>query len=157
MRRRLKWIFIGIVLVAALLQLTNPSRTNPPILPGHAISPTNAPPPQIAALLHTACYNCHSQETQWPWYSHIAPVSWLIARDVNAGRARMNFSDWPNDHPDQAAKRLGDLSEEVHNGDMPPSNYQWMHPEARLTPAQRDELVKWADQEADRLRAAGGK
>ena len=84
MKRKLKWILAALVVVFALAQLTKPARTNPPVLPGHDVSATNAPPAQIAALLHLACYDCHSYETKWPWYSRIAPVSWLIAHDVKA-------------------------------------------------------------------------
>jgi hypothetical protein len=154
MKRKLKWILGALVVGFALLQLTNPARTNPPILPGHDVSATNAPPPQIAALLHAACYDCHSYDTQWPWYSRIAPVSWLIASDVKGGRARVNFSDWPNNHPDWAARRWEDISEQLDYRKMPPAKYTLMHPEARLTDAQRQELIQWADAEAARLKAA---
>jgi len=154
MKKKLKWIFGALVVVFALLQLANPARTNPPILPGRNVSATNAPPPQIAALLHAACYDCHSYETKWPWYSHIAPMSWLIANDVKGGRARVNFSDWPNEHPDWAAHRWEDISEEVDYKEMPPAKYTMLHPEARLTDEQRQELIHWADTEAERLKAA---
>ena len=107
MKRKLKRIFGVLVVMFALAQLANPSRTNPPILPGHDVSATNALPPQIVALLHASCYDCHSYETKWTWYSHIAPVSWLIASDVKGGREHVNFSDWPNNHPDWAARRCG--------------------------------------------------
>ena len=152
MKRILKWGFVGIVAVAALLQLTNPSRTNPPVVSGHELFPPGHAQPPVATTMRAACYDCHSNETKWPWYSHVAPVSWLVASDVKAGRARMNFSDWPTDHPDRAAKRLGDISEEVQNGEMPPGNYKSMHPEARLTQAQRDQIIQWADEAAKQLR-----
>ena len=103
MKKILKWIFIALVVVFGLLQFTNPPRTNPQVVSDLMV--TNPPPPQVAALLHTACYDCHSSETRWPWYSHIAPMSWQIAKDVNDGRDNLNFSDWPND-PMRAAKRL---------------------------------------------------
>jgi len=155
MKKKLKWIFAALVAVFALLQLANPPRTNPPVAPGHDLMATNAPPPEIAALLHTACYNCHSHETQWPWYSHIAPVSWLVAGDVTRGRERLNFSEWPRAWPERAAKRLERISEEVDYKDMPPAKYTLMHPEARLTAGQRQQLIHWADQEAARLKATG--
>jgi hypothetical protein len=156
MKKKLKWIFAALVAVFALLQLTNPTRTNPPVTPGHDLMATNAPPPQIAALLHAACYDCHSDETKWPWYSHIAPVSWLVAGDVKDGREKMNLSEWPHDLPERAAKRLGRISEEVGYKNMPPAKYTLMHPEARLTADQRQQLIHWADQEAARLKANGG-
>jgi hypothetical protein len=152
----LKWIFAALVVVFELLQFANPPRTNPPVEPGHDLMATNPPPPQIAALLHSACYDCHSYETRWPWYSHIAPVSRLVAGDVARGRERLNFSDWPQALPERAAKRLERISEEVDDQDMPPAKYTLLHPEARLTAGQREQLMHWADQEAARLKANGG-
>lgn len=154
MKKKMKWIFGGLAGLFALIQLANPSRTNPPVTPGHDLMAANPPPPAIAAMLHAACYDCHSDETKWPWYSHVAPVSWLVAGDVKDGRERMNFSEWPRDLPERAAKRLERISEEVGYKDMPPPKYTLLHPEARLTPAQRQQLTDWADQEAARLKPA---
>ena len=139
-------------MIFALLQFANPARTNPPVV--HDFLAAEAPPPPIAALFRGACYDCHSYETQWPWYSHIAPVSWLIASDVQGGRRHLNFSDWPVDDPERAAKRLENASEELGYKEMPPGQYKIMHPEARLTDAQLQQLTEWLDQEAKRLKAA---
>jgi len=153
MKKKLKWIFGALVAVFALLQFTNPARTNPPLPPGGDISATNPPPPQITALLHAACYDCHSDETKWPWYSHVAPVSWLLVSDVNEGRKHMNLSDWPKDS-ERAAKKMERMSEELDYKEMPPGKYTLLHLEARLTTDQREQLIHWADQEAERLKAA---
>jgi hypothetical protein len=134
------------------MQFINPARTNPPLPPGGDISATN-PPPQIAALLHAACYDCHSYETKWPWYSHVAPVSWLLVSDVNGGRERLNFSDWPKDS-ERAAKKMDRMSEELDYKEMPPAKYTLLHPEARLTPDQRKQLMQWLDATAEQLKAA---
>jgi len=154
MKRKLKWIFGALVVVFALLQFTNPARTNPPLPPGGDISATNPPPPQIAALLHAACYDCHSDETRWPWYSHVAPASWLVVSDVNDGRERLNFSDWPKDS-ERAAKKMDRMSEELDYKEMPPGKYTLLHPEARLTADQRKQLMQWLDQESEKLKSAG--
>ena len=90
MKKKLKWIFAVLVAAFLLLQLKNPPRTNPPIVSD--LMATNPPPPQIAAMLHAACYDCHSHETKWPWYSHLAPMSWLVANDVNEGRNNLDLS-----------------------------------------------------------------
>jgi len=152
--KKLKWIFVVCVAGFALLQLTNPARTNPPVVSDMMAS--NTPPPQIAAMLHAACYDCHSYETKWPWYAHIAPVSWLIASDVNDGRRDMNLSDWPND-PMRAAKRMEDMSEKIGYDEMPPSKYTAIHADARLTEAQRKELTGWLDAAARLKSSAPGK
>jgi len=153
MKKKLKWIFIALVAVFVVAQFVQPAHTNPPLPPGGDISATNPPPPEIAALLHVACYDCHSYETKWPWDSHIAPASWLIVSDVNEGRTHLNLSDWPKDS-ERAAKKLERMSEEVGYKNMPPGKYTLMHPDARLTDAQRQELIHWADDTAAKLKAA---
>ena len=146
---------LAVIFVA--LQFTNPSRTNPPVVQDFLAAEN--PPAAITALFRGACYDCHSYETKWPWYSRIAPVSWLIASDVQEGRRHLNFSEWPATDPERAAKRLANASEQLGYNDMPPAKYQAIHPEARLTANQRQQLIQWLDQEAKRLKtaAAAGK
>jgi len=151
MKRIFKWTLAVVVVVFLLLQFINPARTNPPVM--HDLLASSPAPPEITAMLHSACYDCHSYETRWPWYSHVAPVSWLVANDVKKGRKHLNFSDWFYDQPDRAAHKIEDMSDNVQSSDMPPSNYTLMHSEARLTAAQRDAFVKWADAESARLKA----
>ena len=151
MKKKLKWIFGALAVAFALLQFTNPPRTNPPVV--HDLTATSAPPPEVAAMLHTACYDCHSYETRWPWYSRVAPMSWLIANDVDEGRTNLNLSLWPAGQPVRAAKRLEDMSEEIGYLDMPPKKYTAIHADARLTDGQRKELTDWLDAEAARLKA----
>jgi hypothetical protein len=151
MRKKLKWVFGALVAAFALMQLANPPRTNPPVT--HDLIATTAPPPEIAAMLHAACYDCHSSETRWPWYSRIAPVSWLVANDVTEGRKNLNLSDWPSDKPDRAARRLEDMSEKIGYGEMPPKKYSAIHAAARLTEDRRKKLTDWLDAGAARLKA----
>jgi hypothetical protein len=155
MKEKIKWISCVLIAAFGFLQFTNPARTNPPVV--NDLMATNAPPPRVAALLHHACYDCHSYETKWPWYSRIAPISWLIADDVNEGRKNLNLSDWPTDNPARAAKRLENMSEEIDYQEMPPQKYTMIHADARLTAAGRKELIDWLDAEAARLRALSQK
>ncbi len=150
MKRKLKWIFGALVLVFGLLQFTNPARTNPPVV--NDLTATNPPPPEVTALLHAACYDCHSHETQWPWYAHIAPASWLVVSDVNEGRRHIDFSNWPTD-PAAIAKKLDRINEVLGYREMPPTKYTLLHPEARLTDAQRKQLMDWSDAMATKLHA----
>jgi hypothetical protein len=155
MKKNLKRICCALVVGFALLQFTNPARTNTPVVSD--LMATNAPPAHVAAMLHAACYDCHSNETKWPWYSRIAPMSWLIADDVNEGRKNLNFSEWPSDNPVRAAKRLENMNDEISYGTMPPKKYTAIHADARLTDAQRKELTDWLDKEAAQLKASAGK
>jgi hypothetical protein len=155
MKRKLKWISTGFIAVFALLQFTNPPRSNPPVV--HDLMATNSTPPEIAALLHAACYDCHSHETRWPWYSHVAPMSWLIANDVNEGRKHLNLSDWPAGQPERAVKWLDRMSEKIDYREMPPKKYTAIHADARLTADERKALTDWLDSEAARLKLMTGK
>lgn len=151
MKVKYKWILAGFATAFVLAQLANPSRKNPPVV--HDLMATNPPPPEIAALLHAACYDCHSHETRWPWYSRIAPVSWLIASDVNEGRRHLNFSEWPVGQPGREAKWLDRMNEQIDYREMPPKKYTAIHADARLTSAQRNQLTNWLDTAAARLRS----
>ena len=151
MKKKLKGIFAALAVAFLLLQLTNPARTNPPVV--HDMIASNQPPAEVAAMLRASCYDCHTHETTWPFYSRIAPSSWLVVGDVNEGRQHLNLSDWPQD-PERAAKKCERMSEAVEDGDMPPGKYTMIHVNARLTDAQKKQLTQWLDDRADQLKAA---
>jgi Haem-binding domain len=151
MKKMLKWIFGVGVVVFALIQFINPARTNPPVI--HDFMAATTPPSKIAATFRAACYDCHSYETKWPWYSHVAPVSWLVAGDVKEGRRHLNFSDWPVDDPDRAASRLENMGEQLNDKEMPPVEYTLIHADARLTAAEHEQLIQWMGQEAAKLKS----
>ena len=152
MKNAVKWIFGGGLAAAVVLQFFNPALTNPPAAPGKDLMASNAPPAEIAALLRQACYDCHSGATKWPWYSHVAPVSWFVTSHVNDGREAMNFSDWPHDDAYKAGKRWARISRRVEEGVMPLTSYTWLHPAARLTGEERKQLSAWAGKTAERMK-----
>jgi hypothetical protein len=120
--------------------------SNPPVH-GDLVAPA-----EVKSLLRHACYDCHSNETEWPWYSTIAPASWLVRHDVNEGRRRLNFSDWADyeSDPETAAQKLRQVATSLTSGDMAPTYYQLLHADARLTAPQRDIVIRWCEQEAVR-------
>ena len=142
MKKKLKWLALALVAVFLLLQLTNPARTNPPVVRDFIAA--TKPPADVAASIRAACYDCHSHETTWPLYSRIAPSSWLVVSDVNEGRQHLNLSDWPTDNA-HAAKKLDWINEAIDAKEMPPSKYTALHPEARLTDTQRKAILDWTD------------
>ena len=149
MKKKLKWLVILLAAVFLLLQLANPSRTNPPVKSDMIAS--TQPPAAVAAAFTAACYDCHSYQTKWPWYSRIAPMSWLVANDVKEGRNNLNLSEWPADDAKRAVRRLGNMSDNISSGDMPPKKYSAIHTDARLTDSQRKAMTDWLDAEVDKL------
>lgn len=117
------------------------------LVPVERDSPTVASSPSptstVSRVLRASCYDCHSNETVWPWYSHVAPISWLLASDVHRARKILNFSDWDRLGPDRQAELLADAQSEIEEGAMPPSRYLWLHREAKLTPETKAVLLLW--------------
>lgn len=104
---------------------------------------------EVSGLLKTSCYSCHSNETIYPWYSYVAPSSWLVAKDVREGREELNFSTWQENDMIKKLGLLDDISTEVEEGNMPMGIYTLMHPSAKLTDEQRDLIVAWAEDTMD--------
>jgi hypothetical protein len=100
---------------------------------------------EVSGILRAACYDCHSMETKWPWYSKVAPISWSIIDHIREGREDLNFSEWQNLPKRTQIKLLKEIAEEVEKGDMPHPQYVWMHPEARLSDKQRRLIINWAN------------
>lgn len=130
------WFGIALGLLGAFLAIQlvpyGRAHTNPPV--------TGEPTwdaPETRALAKLACFDCHSNETEWPAYASIAPASWLVQHDVDEGRAVLNFSEWTR--PQEEAK---EAAEEVLKGEMPPAAYMLVHAHARLTLADRDRLAR---------------
>jgi Haem-binding domain len=136
---KLTKILLGIVVAAVVIflgiQLIPVQRTNPPVL-----TPPQWDSPQTQALFQRACADCHSNETIWPWYSYIAPVSWLVAHDVYAGRSRFNISDLNTSSP-RFSRMASEIDRTILSGRMPMGIYLPMHPAARLTPQEAQALA----------------
>ena len=114
-------------------------------------------PPEIASLVERACQNCHSERTEWPWYSYVAPMSWLIENDVSTARMHMNLSRWKDYTVEQRVDLLTRMAVEVRNRKMPLPKYLKMHAEARLSSEEVQQLYSWAHRERKRLKAADTK
>lgn len=129
-RGRAKWLWAGCAAVLVAMQAVPYDRN-------HANPPVRAEPPwdsgRTRALAVRACFDCHSNETVWPWYSNVAPVSWLIQRDVKKGRRELNFSEW-----DRPQKEARESAETIRRGKMPP----WYYPWGRLSVGEREELIR---------------
>ncbi|NJK97532.1 MAG: heme-binding domain-containing protein [Bacteroidales bacterium] len=105
----------------------------------------------IGDILKTSCYDCHSQQTVYPWYSHIAPVSWLVAKDVREGREELDFSRWNQYSKREWIGKLNEIMEQVEQNKMPMKNYLVLHPAAKLDSIEKKLLLKWAENSIDSI------
>ena len=135
-RGRTLFFAAGGLLVA--MQLVQCERTNP------AVTGDIQTPADVKQVLRRACYDCHSNETRWPWYAHVAPVSWLLHRDVVEGRRHLNFSEWDKVPADRRQRRQAACGREVASGDMPLWFYLPLHPAAKLGDGDKRLIEEWA-------------
>jgi hypothetical protein len=149
MAKKIGLVIIGILLIIQLIPTNLPevSTVNADdLLANNSSIPTN-----IEAMLRSSCYDCHSNETVYPWYSYVAPVSFLVSRDTREGRKHLNFSDWQSLSKPDKAEALDELAEEVEGGDMPMKIYPITHADAKLSDEDRKAIITWAEDFADKL------
>lgn len=139
MRKVIRRTFLFLMVALVLIQFVPVDRSNPPVT-----GEVEAPDP-VMETLRSACYDCHSNETRWPWYSRVAPVSWRIANHVREGRDHLNFSEWQGLSAEDRDHAMEEIWEEVERGSMPLSVYLSMHPEGVLTDHQTDALRRWTE------------
>lgn len=133
MSRRLKQTAIVIVILFAAAQLVRPGRANPPTDASRTIGAHAGTSAELGAVLDRSCRDCHSNGTVWPWYTQVAPVSWLMAYGVRAGRKAVNFSEWAAYPADRQRELLRKSCDDVKAGKMP-GPYTFLHPETKLSP-----------------------
>lgn len=133
MSRGLKLTVVGILVVIAAAQLIRPNRANPPTDATRTIHAQLGTANEMPAILDRACGDCHSNNTVWPWYTEVAPVSWAMAYAVKEGRRAVNFSEWTAYPAERQRQLLVASCQDVSGGKMPGSAWIWLHPEARLS------------------------
>jgi hypothetical protein len=135
-----------VVLVLLLVcQLVPANRRNPAIDPSKTIYATENVPPVVKTVLERSCKNCHSNETSWPWYSYVAPASWVIAHDVHQARKAMNLSEWGSYAAKRKEEKLEDICEQLTNGDMPDPKYALFHRSARISREELGAVCQWTE------------
>src|SRR5580704_7335779 len=142
---RVKGVLLALVVFIVVIQIFQPARTNPTVAPSRSL-PSHIPVPEdVYTALLRSCGDCHSNRTQWPWYSHLAPVSWVITDDVNQGRRHMNFEDWEAlRDPKQANDRLTGICEEIQKKGVPPFSYRVMHKDIVLKQNEIAAICAWS-------------
>lgn len=126
------------MLLFLAIQVVPVERTNPPV------SEWIQAPAPIDEILGRACFDCHSNQTRWPWYAYVAPASWLVSHDVEEGRDHLNFSTWGIYDEDEKVDALDEIAEVIEDGEMPPWFYLPLHPNAELDSRDSALLIRWA-------------
>jgi Haem-binding domain len=135
MRRAAKYIGVVLAVVFVGAQAVRPARTNPPVDRQRSIERFTPIAPAASHVLERACRDCHSNRTEWPWYSNVAPVSWFVIDHVNHARSHLNFSEWSSYSADERRKLLDGVCSQTRDGSMPLPSYTWIHWSARLSEA----------------------
>ena len=138
--KRALLIAAGLLLVLQFFQI---DKTNPEAEPAKDFIAMEVPPQQVADIMRAACYDCHSHQSEYPWYTSVQPVAWWIRGHINEGREHLNFSTWGDYAADEKRHKYEEFGEVVAEQEMPMSSYTWMHAEARLSPEQRQTLLAW--------------
>jgi hypothetical protein len=138
-KRWFRIVLLGLLVLVVGIQLVPVDRSNPP---QQGVVPA---PPAVLAVLQRSCYDCHSNQTRWPWYAYVAPISWSIANDVHQGRKELNFQEWSQASARRRARVARKVWDEVEEGKMPLPKYLRMHPEARLSAEDRTLLRGWSE------------
>jgi hypothetical protein len=156
-RLRFVKLALGVILAVGLaIQVIRPARTNPPTDASRTLKARVSVPADVAQILDRACRDCHSNDTTWPWYSNVAPVSWVLIQHVKDGRRHLNFSDWARYTPRDARKLMTEVCKTVQEGEMPMGSYLWWHAEARLTSGDVQALCSWTRQVTGSAPGRGG-
>jgi hypothetical protein len=146
---RKSWIIgIGLIVLLIIIQFFHPEKNSSHLDEENDIITFASPPDQIATLLTKACYNCHSNQTVYPWYNHISPVSWYLSRHIMKGKKQLNFSEYGNKDKADRIGLLVKICEELEAGTMPLKSYRIIHKEARLTQEERKMICDWTEEEA---------
>ncbi len=138
-KKIIKYGLIGLIIVLGIIQFVPVDRTNPPVTGEVKASD------EVMRVLKVSCYDCHSNETEWPFYSKIAPVSWLVARDVKNGREELNFSEWNNYDAEKKAHKAEEIVEEIREGEMPMKIFLITHPDAKLSDKEQELVTQWTE------------
>ncbi len=138
-------IFISLLSAFILMQLIRVDYSNPPVDPKVDFQSIAQPPTEVLSTLKSACYDCHSNETKYPWYSQVAPVSWWMKGHIGEAREKLNFSTLGALESEDLREQLKEAAEVIREGEMPLTSYTRMHAEARLSDTQRALLAQWLE------------
>lgn len=139
----MKKLLIVLLVAFVIIQFFRIDKTNPAPTPGMDFLNIKNTPESTAKLIKNGCYDCHSNESKYPWYSNIQPIAWFLKKHIDDGRKELNFSTFATYEPKRQAHKLQEAAEMIENGAMPLESYILMHPEAKFTEAQKKEIIDY--------------
>jgi hypothetical protein len=141
-----KKILLGLAVIFIIIQFFRIDRSVPEIDPNKDFLTIHTPTSEVGMIIKETCYDCHSYQTKYPWYSNIAPVSWWLKDHIEEGREELNFSTWADYNTRRADHKLEEAVEMVLNEEMPLPSYTYAHWDANLSEDQREALANWFEQ-----------
>jgi hypothetical protein len=151
--RVVKKILLGLLVALIITQFIQPSRNKSDQVLSTDLKKTLNVPQDVQSILQIACYDCHSNNTKYPWYSRIQPLGWMLANHIRNGKAELNFSDFGSYPKRRQVSKMNGIANSLKEGSMPLSSYTIIHKEARLTTDQKALLIDWAIKTKDSLRS----
>ena len=152
----MKILKVLIIIFAAgflLIQIYRPARINLPIVSAETLEASTQVPEDVNKILKKSCNDCHTNQTDWRWYSNIAPISWKMVEHVDEGRKELNFSEWATYSVKRKDRKLDEICEQVETREMPYDQYLWIHRDAELSIVEIELLCDWTKTEREKLSA----
>jgi len=141
----IKKIFIGLLIIVVAIQFVRPQKNISTRQSTNDIAAHFNVPDSVLTILKRSCYDCHSNNTVYPWYYTIQPVAWWMADHVNTGKKEVNFSEFASYTPKRQRHKLHEVIDQIKKDEMPMDSYLWIHHDARLSDEQKNQVVVWAD------------
>jgi hypothetical protein len=138
-------ILWSLLLIFMIMQFFQPDKNNNNVVLSNDISSVVTVPDDVNLLLHSACYDCHSNNTDYPWYTNIQPIGWWLNDHINNGKRHLNFNEFATYTLERKRETLEEVGKSVKEGWMPLNSYTWMHKDAKLTDAQKQTIINWAE------------
>ena len=151
MKKALKIIVLILFLAFVGIQFVRPARVNKPIASEQTLETNAQVPEDIQRIFQKSCNDCHTNQTNWRWYSEIAPMSWGMVEHVEEGRTELNFSEWASYETPRKRRKLDEICEQVQTKEMPLNQYVWVHWDAKLSDAEIKSVCDWTEAERARL------
>ena len=151
LRKILKITVIVLVIGFMAVQFVRPDFSNPPVTDAETLTASTSVPPNVQQILRRSCFDCHSHETQYPWYSKVTPFNWFLAGHIRDGRREVNMSIWNTYSPEKKIRKLDEICEQVENAEMPLPSYLWIHWDAKLSKEDGAAICEWTKAESQRL------